>query len=269
MHPFVFRLDTDQTAFRYAEKIIDHSEKEFHNQHEIYFLWEGNVELVSESGRKQLAPNTAVIIPKECFHQFIISDPGSTYIRCNLKFRDIPELKDLIPQKTGGLLLLQDDRITSIFQRLREIVYLDKRDVEKKLLLRSYLTEILVMLPASTSDQETNFSSLSAVTRNTILHIQDHIAENLEAKAIASALHFSPSYLSHIFKKDMGISLHKYILNKRLVQANIRIRQGCHPLHAAEKCGFRDYSNFYTQYKKRFGYPPSKSDVFHIHPEDI
>ena len=61
---------------------------------------------------------------------------------------------------------------------------------------------------------------------------------------------YPPSYLSHVFKNDLHISIHKYVLEKRLILANKKIRQSVNPTVAASECGFADYSAFYRQYKK-------------------
>lgn len=269
MNTMVFRLNTDSVAFRYAEGIIDNPEKEFHSENEIYFLWEGQVALISEFGRQHLSPGTAVIVPRETFHQFVAEKAPTPYVRCNLKFGDIPQWKELIRQKTQRVCVLREREIFEIFGRLRNLVSSRRSDEEKRILLNAYLAELLVQLPSEKSDEQKNLSALSPVTRDAIRFIQKHISGDLGLNSIALALNISPSHLSHVFKNDMEISLHRYILNKRLIQANIRIRQGVKPVCAAEACGFLDYSNFYTQYKKRFGHPPSKEREGYIHPEDM
>ena len=55
------------------------------------------------------------------------------------------------------------------------------------------------------------------------------------------------------------MSIHKYVLEKRLILANKKIRQSVNPTVAASECGFADYSGFYRQYKKMFGVSPAKS----------
>ena len=79
------------------------------------------------------------------------------------------------------------------------------------------------------------------------------------AEKIAEALNSSVSSLAHTFKKDMNISVHQYILKKRLIKARQKIMGGEPVIKAALDCGFNDYSGFYKQYKKMFNEPPSKN----------
>ena len=55
------------------------------------------------------------------------------------------------------------------------------------------------------------------------------------------------------------MSIHKYVLEKRLILENKKIRQSVNPTVAASESGFADYSGFYRQYKKMFGVSPAKS----------
>jgi AraC-like DNA-binding protein len=65
------------------------------------------------------------------------------------------------------------------------------------------------------------------------------------------------SCLAHTFKEQMNISIHQFILKKRLVMAHHKILAGEPATKAAMECGFNDYSGFYKQYKKLFGKNPS------------
>jgi AraC-like DNA-binding protein len=56
----------------------------------------------------------------------------------------------------------------------------------------------------------------------------------------------------------MNISVYQYMLRKRLILAQQKIRDGESATAAAMLCGFNDYSSFYKQYKKLFGVSPSE-----------
>ena len=80
---------------------------------------------------------------------------------------------------------------------------------------------------------------------------------------ISETLNVSKSCVAHIFKKEMNISIYKYILEKRLILAHNKILDGMPATLVALECGFSDYSGFYKQYKKMFNTAPSysKKDV--------
>ena len=64
--------------------------------------------------------------------------------------------------------------------------------------------------------------------------------------------------LMHTFKKNMNISIHKYIIKKWLILAHAKISNGEQSVIVANECGFNDYSGFYKQYVKMFDTTPSR-----------
>lgn len=92
-----------------------------------------------------------------------------------------------------------------------------------------------------------------------VLYIQNHFKENPSLKSVAEISNYSTNYFSNKFKEHMGISFKKYILDlkfclaqKKLENTNLSITEICYD------CGFNDFSNFLTYFKKRYGMTPNK-----------
>lgn len=87
-------------------------------------------------------------------------------------------------------------------------------------------------------------------------YIEEHYASPLTLGDIARRFYVSDSSISHQFKQKMGISLYRYVTQRRLIAAKNRILEGM-PLEAvAEQVGFADYSTFYRAFKGEFGISP-------------
>ncbi len=80
---------------------------------------------------------------------------------------------------------------------------------------------------------------------------------NITLDMIAKHFFMSKYYISHVFKRYSGVSLHAYITQKRVAHARQLIVQGNTAAAAAYKVGFGDYSAFYRAYVKIYGKPPS------------
>lgn len=253
---FSIRIQTDEIRFRYARG-MPVQEREFHTQHEIFFLIKGELDVISEMGRKKIMPDTALIIPKGVFHQFAHGLAEQDCERCVFKMREIKEFSELIEAKFHRIQLVKNAAITEVFRQLQAMAQSDRTQGEKQILLKAYLAQILVFLDCRQEESQDASTLLSPITREAIDYISRNIRSNLTLQTISEQLHISSSHLSHIFKVDMHFSIHKYILNKRLILANEKIVHGVSPVEAAASCGFRDYSNFYLQYKKRFDRAPS------------
>lgn len=93
-------------------------------------------------------------------------------------------------------------------------------------------------------------------------YIDEHYTEKIDLNSLSQMFHFSVSSLCHVFKSDFGISIKKYILQKRINGCHLALLQGEHSEAVCEAFGFSNYSTFFRAYKKQFGVAPSKSVAF-------
>ena len=94
-------------------------------------------------------------------------------------------------------------------------------------------------------------------------YIKDNIHEELSLDRLADDLFFNKYYIAHTFKKQTGIPLHRYILQKKLEYARTLVLQGLPIMEVYKKCGFGDYSNFIRAYKKEYGISPRRHYLSH------
>ena len=250
-------IKTEEIKFKYAKGMRDIIGKEMHPYHEIFFYISGDAKFISEAGTERLLPFTTVFIPKETFHCFVVSGDEKDYCRCVFNFENISELDAIISEKMNRIFLTRDETISELFMKLKELTDTSLSRIEKDILLKSIFAQILVY----SKEQEHHLfeSHIHPITEKIIEYVEKNIDKPLTVTVLANELYISESHLSHIFKKDLHISVHKYILEKRLMLANKKIKSSINPTQAALECGFQDYSGFYKQYKKMFGMSPSKS----------
>ena len=247
---------TNEIRFKHAKGMRDIIGKELHVYHEIFLFLGGDAEFISELGSTKLSPYTTVVIPKSTFHNFVVHGSESDYCRCVLNFENVSGLDELISEKIKRIFITQDETVASLFVKMRDIETMPLSDVEKSILLKGLFAQLLVYL----KEPETPIlkTPVDPVTDKAILYINQNISENLTVEKIAKAQHISESFLAHVFKKDMHISIHKYILEKRIFLADKKIKSNIPATQAALECGFQDYSGFYKQYKKMFGVSPTR-----------
>ena len=77
---------------------------------------------------------------------------------------------------------------------------------------------------------------------------------------LAQSMHLSPSYLSTLFRKNVGTSFQQYLVELRMRKAEELIRTGDHPLvQVAQMVGYKDYAQFSKMYKKVCGVSPRET----------
>ena len=99
-------------------------------------------------------------------------------------------------------------------------------------------------------------------------YINNHLDEDLSLEQLASFFYVSKYHISHIFKDNMGISLHQYITKKRLQASKNGILSGIPFGQVYQQYGFNDYTSFYRAFKKEFGSSPKDFKEQHKMPED-
>lgn len=260
MKAFEHFLNSKSIRFKHTKGVSSMTGREFHPYHEIILFLGENASLYTETIRTPIKPNTLIVIPKETYHQFNIIGSPEVYNRCVLHFYDRPEFATLIEKSMGELYVTEvSDTISFYFEKLIKTANVPGKDIENKAILKSVLTLLLDELKHKNFALQ-NTVSVTPIVTECIHFIQEHIAEKLSLKDIAQTLNVSESLLSHTFKDEMDISIYKYILKKRLVMAFEKISEGAPAAIAATECGFSEYSNFYRQYKKAFGFSPSTKD---------
>ena len=257
-------IKTEGVKFKHAKGKSDIVGKEFHTFNEILLFLGGEAEFISEHIKQPLAPDTLVIIPKERFHQFYVSGAEEDYHRCVLNFSDIPQFDRLIKETLCDVYLIPkaSEETARLFSKLCRAAESDCPESDLRILLYAVLAELLVEIKNNLkfkSDERSSASAVNPFTSAALEYINENATSELNLSTLAYSLHISPSYLSHIFKKDLRISVYGYILKKKLVLAHNKIISGLPPMQAAASCGFKDYSGFYKAYKKEFGLSPSKT----------
>lgn len=248
----------DSISFKHARGFSDRSGKEFHIYHEIILFLDGDAEFISEDLNMHLKPSTLIVIPSETYHQMIIHGDQEHYYRCVLQFGENPELAELMASSMSKVQAFAADReVRFLFDKLIQATKTE--EAHTVLLLRSVLILLLDVL-RDPKDMLGEEQHQNETVRMAINYINRNLDKTLTIHSIAQACNISESSLSHIFKKEMYISIHKFIVKKRLIQAHHRICAGEAATVVAMECGFGDYSGFYKQYKKAFGFSPSQKN---------
>ncbi len=89
-------------------------------------------------------------------------------------------------------------------------------------------------------------------------HIEQHYPERITVDDLARRFYVSNSSISHTFKQKMGVSLYRYITQRRLIAAKTLIAQKVPMEEIAHRVGFADYSTFYRAFKQEFGISPRR-----------
>ena len=89
-------------------------------------------------------------------------------------------------------------------------------------------------------------------------YIERNYASHITVDDLARRFYVSNSSISHLFKQKMGVSLYRYITQRRLIAAKSLIAQRIPMEEISQQVGFVDYSTFYRAFKQEFGISPRR-----------
>ena len=253
---FENKIAYNQISFCLTNKpTID--EREIHSYHEILLYFDGDAELFTTDGHRLLKKPSILVIPKETYH---FLKPGSISCFTRLKISihghaaaDTP-LKELLHRLE--IFEPNSEEMQTVCDKLYAILKTNPKNAA------FYAYATLMMLIAELDRCETRANREIPPAQNSPIagiteYISQNLHQNLDIKTLSKMLHISPSGVTHLFKKEYGIPMHRYILQKRLVHAKRLIKEGEPLTKIYADVGFRDYSSFYKAYVNYFGRTPS------------
>ena len=262
----VMHTDTFE-VFHYREPRPGTVEVHHHDFYEVYYLLNGEVDYWVDGRIYHMIPGDLLLINPMELHRPMVS-PDSLYERIVLWInRDF--LENL---KTGDSDLsrcFQPDISNRICPSAREQSALKTRmgDLVREYYSREYGSELsaqglffLLMVQlnrlVTKGQSREQTEQLSPMVQKALQHVADHPGNALSLEDIASACYVSKYYLSHTFAKEMGISVYRYVMLRRLLHARQLLLSGEPAGQVSTACGFSDYTSFYRAFKGEYGISP-------------
>jgi YesN/AraC family two-component response regulator len=152
----------------------------------------------------------------------------------------------------------QTHHVLELFNKIEQINNSSHEGSE--ILKLNFLVELLVYINRMFKEIPQNNENTHIPEK--LIPVLDHIEFNLESdlslEALESKFYINRFYLSKLFKKSIGSSIHNYIFFKRISKAKTLLTDGYSVTDTCIKCGFNDYSNFLKMFKRTVGVSPGK-----------
>lgn len=236
-----------------------------HDTYELFCLVNGNVDYMVEGNLYNLSSGAIMLIRPSESHSLIVNG-GGKYERYVLNFKpsllyDFGFSRQLLSPFKNRELGEKNMYLSDEFKHAPPVFYfegmfLEIDELPKRDVVLSHLTALLCQLNSLFLRKEDVKKESAAIEKELIEYINANLTNEIKISGLAEKMHLSQSQLYRLFRKATGTSVHDYIISKRLILFNKKVKNGTGVVDACHQCGFADYSAFYRLYKKRFGVSP-------------
>ena len=117
--------------------------------------------------------------------------------------------------------------------------------------------KITILMDITSQMKQINKTKISRPISDTIFYIEKNLYQNISLTDICENLHFNPSYLSRLFKKEMNLTISEFILMEKIEEAKRLLILSDHSiLEISILLHFTDQSYFTKSFKKVTGVTP-------------
>lgn len=250
-----------------------------HDYFEFYFFLEGDVSIQIDDEPHPVNYGDMMLIPPQVKHCPVIRSTTSPYRRfvfwisrnyCNyLEQLSLDYIYLMQHVQTHADYLFHFDYVTfngiqSKVLRLLEEMRSDHfgKNAQISLCVNDLVLHLnRIIYERHHTQRKTEAESLY---QNLCSYMEEHLDENLSLEKLASEFFVSKYHIAHVFKDNLGLSIHQYITKKRLSKCCDGLIGNTSITDAYQSFGFGDYSSFYRAFKKEYGVSPKEWQNMHF-----
>ena len=266
-------LNDNFKIFHLRDKKDINFEYHHHDFSKIVILIEGDLTYFIEGKAYNLKPWDILFVNKNEIHKPVVN-PDKYYERIVIWLNEDFMVK--YDKYNNNLLKCFEEAVKNNYNLLRlnissiEVIKKLIRDIQScnnsdefgsEILKESLFIQLMVLMNRlflnSNKDRDIEDIQYDKTIEGVLNYINSNLSNNLSIDTIASEFYISKYYLMRKFKKQIGSSIHNYIVQKRLFLAKSLIAEGLSMNSVCSGCGFNDYSSFVRAFKKVYGVYPS------------
>ncbi|MBR5586571.1 MAG: helix-turn-helix transcriptional regulator [Clostridia bacterium] len=243
----------------------EHFHLHIHDDYEIFLFLEGDSKYIVEENTYTLEPGDIIIIRKNLMHRIYHNSSRKNYRRIVINVKpgffsengcEEYEKEFINPAGNAGHKIdAKTVRSSGLFDAIMRLKkYSDNFRDKDSAVVRAMLVEVLYIINniSSYSQADETDSRLKEI----IKYINTGFTNEITLDELEKRFFISKYHLCRIFNRATGLTVHKYITDKRLTYATDLMKNGDSAVQASETAGFSNYSSFYRAYVKKYGCGP-------------
>ena len=244
-----YMLSRDFEIYYYKDSALSGVDSHTHDYYEFYFFLEGDVSI-------EIAGRAVPLRYGDVFVFWVTGEYLNQMMETSVAYGYLMQYV-----RTKGEYIFHNDRVgfneiqTKVFRLIEET---RGNRFGKDARIPLCVSDLILHLNRIVYEQkhEKHPQAEQALYESLTDYIGEHLDEELSLDSLAGEFYVSKYHIAHVFKDHIGISIHQYIMKKRLSACRDAIRNGTKITEAYLMYGFKDYSGFYRAFKKEYGMSP-------------
>ncbi len=268
-----YMLSRDFELYFYDDRSLSKVEAHSHDYYEFYFFMEGDVSMQIGRNTYPVRYGDAMLIPPHIPHRAIIHSQNVPYRRfvfwiskefCETLRQTSPYYVyaiDYVKKNKHYFCHLDQIAFNSLQSKMMRLLEeMQSERFGKDLQITLYVDDFMLTINRLIHDmlEPKEHASDASLYTNLMDYIEEHLDEELSLERLADEFYVSKYHIAHVFKDNIGLSIHQYITKKRLSKCQEAIRANMNITEIYHTYGFGDYSSFYRAFKKEYGISPKE-----------
>ncbi len=227
---------------------------QFHKQIEIYFVDEGEMDLLVDGERKLLnAPAVSIAMSYDTHLYKTPNTSRSSVLIIPSQLCD--EFNSALRGKRIAEHFITDRQI---YEELKACFWSIRENKSNRLKQLGFAYQALGILLERATFVEADKSSDTELASQLLFYIEENYSSDISPSTIARHFGYNQSYLSRYFSMLFGVTMSRYITAVRLRNTISLMREGKHDItYCAMESGFSTMRTFYRVFRNEFGMTPT------------
>ena len=269
-----YMLSQDFEIYYYSDTRHNNVDLHTHAYYEFYFYMEGDVEFEIGDRRQALKSGDFVIVPPQTPHRAFVVDAALPYRRFVfwISTEYAGQLAERFPDFAYLLRYMDSERHRYIFHNdpvcfnavlSKAIALLEEihgSHFGRGAVIEIRVEDLLMLLCRTVHDKvnpTVNKASLP-LYEQVMAYIDENPEQDITLDSLAERFYVSKYHIAHSFKEKLGISVHQYLIKKRLAACRDAILMNEKISEVCLAYGFKDYPSFFKAFRKEYGMSPKE-----------